>query len=159
MAPLDSRSEFAGPFTRMGVASRPRDITDGLSSTIFFGEVRPMCSQHAQNGWAATNNGNGYCTTLIPINYDSCQDSSTDNCKRPCNWTTEVGFKSRHSGGAQFLLGDGSVHMFVANIDFQVYQYLGEERRARRFAPLRKRWQGRPVCKARNAVGPPDSTG
>lgn len=125
LAPLDDPTNFAGPFTRMGTPTRPADIRDGLSNTIFFGEVRPNCSEHIQNGWAYTNNGNGYCTTVVPINYDTCDNNSPDPCHRPCNWTTEVGFKSLHPGGAEFLFGDGTVHFLSASIDFQIYQYLG----------------------------------
>lgn len=126
MAPLDDPNLFAGPFTRVGASARWRDVTDGLSNTIFFGEVRPRCSEHARNGWAITNDGNGYCTTLIPINFDTCNDSSPDPCHRSCNWTTEVGFKSAHPGGAQFLLGDGSARFIHETIDHPlVYQALG----------------------------------
>ncbi len=125
LAPLDDPNNFAGPFSRTGAKVGLRKITDGLSTTIFFGEVRPGCSEHARNGWATTNNGNGYCTTIIPINFDSCQENASDPCHRPCNWNTEVGFKSAHNGGAQFLFGDGSVHFLVDTIDHQAYQYLG----------------------------------
>jgi prepilin-type processing-associated H-X9-DG protein len=125
MAPLDDPKNYAGPFTRMGTAVKLSQITDGLSKTIFFGEVRPNCSQHVREGWAYTNNGNGYCTTLIPINYDSCNEDAADGCAAPCNWNTEVGFKSSHSGGAQFLFGDGSVHFIPESIEHQTYQYLG----------------------------------
>jgi len=125
LAPLDDPNNFAGPFTRVGSRAKLSQITDGVSKTIFFGEVRPNCSDHIRTGWAFTNNGNGYCATLIPINYDSCNEESPDACARPCNWTTEVGFKSAHSGGAQFLLGDGSVHFVPESIDHQTYQNLG----------------------------------
>lgn len=125
MAPPDDPKDFAGPFTRMGTAAKTSQVTDGLSKTIFFGEVRPNCSEHIREGWAWTNNGNGYCTTLIPINYDSCNEQATDSCARPCNWTTEAGFKSAHSGGAQFLFGDGSVHFLRDTVEHQTYQYLG----------------------------------
>jgi prepilin-type N-terminal cleavage/methylation domain-containing protein/prepilin-type processing-associated H-X9-DG protein len=125
-APLDDPRRFAGPFTRMGSKTRPSDIRDGLSNTIFFGEVRPYCSEHARNGWLATNNGSGYCTTLIPINFDTCSESGPDPCRLYCNWNTEVGFKSLHPGGAQFLLGDGSVRLLQDQIAHPtVYQFLG----------------------------------
>ena len=125
MAPLDSPGNFAGPFTRIGTAAGLQQVSDGLSKTIFFGEVRPACSEHASNGWATSNNGNGYCTTLIPINFDTCNEDAADPCQRPCNWNTEVGFKSAHPGGAQFLLGDGSIRFLPEDIDHQAYQYLG----------------------------------
>ncbi len=124
-APIDDRRNFAGPFTRVGTRERLKAITDGLTKTIFFGEVRPKCSEHARNGWVNSNNGNGYCTTLIPINYDSCDDASPDPCRRSNNWTTEVGFKSAHPGGAYFLFGDGNVQFITEEIDHPTYQLLG----------------------------------
>jgi prepilin-type N-terminal cleavage/methylation domain-containing protein/prepilin-type processing-associated H-X9-DG protein len=125
MAPLDDATNYAGPFTRVGTTTKLGRVTDGLSKTIFFGEVRPGCSESVREGWAYTNNGNGYCTTIIPINYDTCNDQAPDNCARPCNWNTETGFKSSHPGGAHFLFGDGSVHLVQQTIDHQTYQYLG----------------------------------
>ncbi|HKD36076.1 MAG TPA: DUF1559 domain-containing protein, partial [Pirellulales bacterium] len=124
LAPLDSQN-FSGPFTRIGIPCTVAQVTDGLSKTIFFGEVRPRCSQHAQNGWASSNDGNGYCSTLIPINFDSCDDNSPDPCHRTYNWNTEVGFRSAHAGAAHFLFGDGAVHLLAETIDHQMYQYLG----------------------------------
>ncbi len=124
-APLDDPNNFAGPFTRVGTRVRLSEITDGLSTTIFFGEVRPKFSEHIRNGWAQSNNGNGYCTTLIPINYDTSNDLSSDPCRRSYNWNTEVGFKAAHTGGAQFLLGDGSVQFISETIDHSTFQGLG----------------------------------
>lgn len=121
-----------GPFTRRGnrFVCRMADVTDGLSNTIFFGEVRVDCSNHARNGWAAPNNGQGKCTTLIPINYDSCapdvSSAGGDGCAARCNWVTEFGFKSQHPGGANFLLGDGSVRFLSETIDHNNYQLLGQ---------------------------------
>jgi prepilin-type N-terminal cleavage/methylation domain-containing protein/prepilin-type processing-associated H-X9-DG protein len=124
-APIDDPQNFAGPFTRVGTQERLQLITDGLSKTIFFGEVRPRCSEHSRNGWVFSNNGNGYCSTLIPINYDTCDDNAPDPCRKSFNWNTEVGFKSMHSGGAYFLFGDGSVHFIEDAIDHNLYQLLG----------------------------------
>ncbi len=124
-----SENKPAGPFTRMGhkFMCRMADVTDGLSSTIFFGEVRRDCSSHNQGGWARTNNGQGLFTTLIPINYNSCDlTANPDGCKRHCNWNTEFGFKSLHPGGAQFLFGDDAVHFLSETIDHANYQALGD---------------------------------
>ncbi len=124
-APIDDPEDFAGPFTRVGTQERLQNITDGLTKTIFFGEVRPACSEHSRNGWVAANNGNGYCTTLIRINENTCSDDALDPCRRTCNWNKEVGFKSTHPNGAYFLFGDGSVHFIEQDIDHDLYQLLG----------------------------------
>lgn len=120
-------ARFSGPFTRRGICVPITEVRDGLTNTLFFGEVLPMSSWHADNGWATSNNGNGFCSTIVPINYDTSDRSttSTDSCHRFCNWNTAEGFKSAHSGGAMFLLGDGSVRFLAESIDHQAYQYLG----------------------------------
>ncbi|WP_425615071.1 DUF1559 domain-containing protein [Anatilimnocola sp. NA78] len=115
----------AGAFYRQGRVTRLAEVTDGLSQTIFFGEVRRDCSIHVNGGWAGSNNANGLTSTIVPINADSCNNASTDNCKRPCNWNMELGFKSLHPGGANFLFGDGSVRFLQQNIDHDNYQALG----------------------------------
>ena len=125
-------TSFVGPFTRRCICTKLEDVTDGLSSTIFIGEIRPMCSWHARHGWATSNNGCGYTSTIIPINFDSCDTTSTDACHNVVhevtgkwNWSTGDGFKSLHPDGAQFVFGDGSVRMLMESIDHQIYQYLG----------------------------------
>ena len=124
--PEPSVRVFSGPFTRLGVCLDIAEILDGLSNTIFFGEVLPMSSWHADNGWATTNDGNGYASTVIPINYDtSNRDAGGNNCSRYCDWNTADGFKSAHPGGAMFSYGDGSVHFLPESINHQTYQYLG----------------------------------
>ena len=122
--------KFSGPFTRWAFTTKLKQITDGLSKTIFFGESRPDCSDHTQEGWLASNNGGGLVTTIIPINYDTCNHDDVEGVPfqhKKCNWFTEVGFRSAHPGGANFGYGDGSVHFLTEDIDMWTYQYLGDK--------------------------------
>lgn len=119
-----------GMFTRTGRTVGIRDCIDGASNVIFFGEVRATCSNHVNAGWANSNNGQGLTSTLIPINYNSCDTSTASgsspaDCARRCNWVTELGYKSQHVGGAHFLFGDGAVRFLSENISMQVYSRLG----------------------------------
>ncbi len=117
--------QHSGPFNRRGIPFKVATITDGLSKTIFFGEMRPKCSNHHNRGWLPSNSGQGLTSTLVPINTDTCNPGAANPCKRPCNWNYELGFRSSHPGGALFLLGDGSVHFFPEAIDHSLYQLLG----------------------------------
>ena len=117
----------SGPFSRYSQLNLKNLalVTDGLSNTIFFGESRAKCSDHARAGWPFPNNGSGLFSTVIPINSDSCKANDPDPCKRINNWNMSFGFRSAHPGGALFLMGDGSVHFFSQTIDHWAYQWLG----------------------------------
>jgi prepilin-type N-terminal cleavage/methylation domain-containing protein/prepilin-type processing-associated H-X9-DG protein len=120
---------MVGPFNTVGLCITAASITDGLSNTIFLGEILPLSSYNGQRGWEDTSNLSGFSTTIIPMNYDtSKRDPDGDNCHRYCNWNTEFGFKSAHPGGANFVFGDGAVHWIPETINHQTYQYLGGTR-------------------------------
>ncbi len=125
---ITSMNYPSGPFTRSGHAwtTTFSSVTGGLSNTIFLGEVRVDCSVHLQSGWTRANSLQGRAYTTIPINYDSCQENHANPCRRPDNWSTESGFKSRHPGGANFVFGDGTVHFLTDTIDHAAYQELGD---------------------------------
>ncbi len=118
----------AGPFTRLGrfYIGRFADVSDGLSNTIFVGEIRANCSIPATRGWVHGSNLSGMISTIYPMNVDTCtRDLSRGACRWWDNWSTNFGFKSLHTGGVNFVLGDGSVHFLTQNIDHWTYQYLG----------------------------------
>jgi prepilin-type N-terminal cleavage/methylation domain-containing protein/prepilin-type processing-associated H-X9-DG protein len=56
---------------------------------------------------------------------DSTTNPSGDRSRCIFNWSVTWGFKSNHTGGANFALVDGSVHFISDTIDHQTYQYLG----------------------------------
>ena len=122
-------NHYPGPFGRCSNYCRLTEITDGLSNTILFGEQRPACNQALEiTGWAGSNNTSGYCRTSIPINWNSCDQTGSDGCRRyDYYWSVPNAFRSFHPGGAGFLLGDGSVQFLPETIDFQTYQYLGNK--------------------------------
>ncbi len=133
---LHNRVTPAGPFTRTYPHYNPvfhcrmADVPDGLSNVIFFGEGRPECSTHLLRQWSDSN-GFGLHGTIAPINFDSCaadvsQSKTGDGCGARSNWNMEFGFKSRHPGGANFLIGDGSVHFLSETIDHCTYNMLGD---------------------------------
>lgn len=125
LSPYDDPRNFSGPFTRRGTPVKLQDVTDGLSQTIFFGETLPACSVHARQGWSSANNMQGFATTTIPINFDTCNEFDANGCRRPCNWNAESGFKSKHAGGSHFLRGDGSVDFLTESVNLRVFQNLG----------------------------------
>jgi prepilin-type N-terminal cleavage/methylation domain-containing protein len=117
--------EFGGPFSRSGFPVEIKQITDGLSKTIYMGEVRVGCSAHSAEGWAWSHSGNGLISTVVPINFDSCSDNAALGCGSWETWSSALGFKSAHVGGAQFVMGDGSVHFIPDEVDMLIYNRLG----------------------------------
>ena len=121
-------SRISGIFGRMIPAARIGQVVDGTSNTILMGEVRPDCSDHINNGWF--HNNSLWVATTPPINFPTCPQSPVlpDNCHKWDTWNTSQGFKSQHTGGAHFILCDGSVRFLSENLDYATYQKLGDRR-------------------------------
>lgn len=105
-----------GMMARWGWSARFADVADGLSNTFMVGEcIGAFCitQNFASQSWG---------TTAYPINY--LNDSLKNNLPTQGNprWDESIGFRSFHSGGANFLLGDGSVRFVRDSIDGATYR-------------------------------------
>lgn len=107
----------------------PASITDGTSNTIMIGEALPRVNQDhlGTNRWWEYNSGQSHYTTIIPINYIMPEKMGTSGgCDTATNnWNITWGFSSRHSGGANFVFADGSVHFLAQSINHMTYNQLG----------------------------------
>jgi len=126
-------SDIRGMFNRMGAHINFAAVSDGLSNTIAVGEILTTQTDHSwNNGWLSFNGGNSHMTTIIPINVPVQEDvgwcGTLSPPSGPANWNLSFGYKSRHSGGAQFVLGDGSVRFIRQTIDMKTYVYLGQRK-------------------------------
>jgi len=106
----------AGLFDRAAHCVSIEEIRDGTTNTIMVGETIP---KHCTfNG--AYNHNFPLAGTTIPLN---TMETSPDGVNS--YWWTACGFKSRHAGGANFCMGDGSVRFFSESIDYRLYNELG----------------------------------
>jgi prepilin-type processing-associated H-X9-DG protein len=126
----------------IGVWRRFDDFRDGTANTLMLGEhltglLRPDNSNDDQRGWiwqdeAGCSHIMTYRTpnTPEPDYLDWCYDDASANL--PCydnaalTPTDEVAAaRSRHPGGVNVLMGDGSTHWAGNNIDLLVWRALG----------------------------------
>ena len=110
---------FAGMFGRWPRSIKFSEVRDGLSNTIMAGETLP--AHYVWNG--AFNPNFPVSGMTIPINHMEDDGGQHGGSGRP--WARTSGYKSMHPGGAQFLLGDGSVRMLQESIDHELYANLG----------------------------------
>ncbi len=107
-------------------AFRARDVLDGLSYTLFVGE---KIYGGTRLGWASGTRAT-LRNTGVPINQLVSTARSTgvpvhQGEWEPADLLDTAGFESWHAGGAQFLLGDGSVRFISENIERVTYDRLG----------------------------------
>src|SRR5262245_1365782 len=105
---------FAGIFGRTDVTIiRTDSVTDGLSNTLMVGETLPThCTFMGLYSQNFPLSG-----TSIPLNL---METAVDT-----NWFRTCGFKSLHTNGANFAMGDGSVRFIAQSIDYRLYNALG----------------------------------
>jgi prepilin-type N-terminal cleavage/methylation domain-containing protein/prepilin-type processing-associated H-X9-DG protein len=100
--------------TNVNRPTRMRDLTDGTSNTFIIGEAMPGWSQW--NWWYNPNAVTATCA--IPLN------RVLQVTKNIGDWPNNYSFASRHTGGGQFAMGDGSVRFVSDNIDTFTYRAL-----------------------------------
>jgi prepilin-type N-terminal cleavage/methylation domain-containing protein len=107
-----------GIIGRFNWSAKPREVLDGLSKTFCFGEcIGIVCITQSYGSQS-------FATTAHPINHEN--DSLLANLATPSNprWDESIAFRSMHSGGAVFGMGDGSVHFIEELIDGVIYRGL-----------------------------------
>jgi prepilin-type processing-associated H-X9-DG protein len=112
-----------GMFGRYPKAYKFKDVIDGVSNTIMAAETRP--GDCIFNGAFCPNFP--VASTCIPLN-TFISDHGLKGSYNPTNgllWAKTSGYKSYHGRGANFLMGDGSIHFLISFIDFQLYNALG----------------------------------
>jgi prepilin-type processing-associated H-X9-DG protein len=102
-------------FGRGVTRGRIVDVRDGVSNTFMAGE------RNAEDCCA----GGAFSWNLQVIYTGQIVNSPTRN-EFPGNWWRNCGASSYHRGGANFLMGDGSVRFVADSIDFKTYCYLGD---------------------------------
>ena len=107
-----------------------RSIRDGATNTIMIGEkINPRETEDLgwMSGSSATlrNTGVAINTGWDVANYFAGAQLEKPESAKPPSDTATGGFSSQHSGGAQFILADGSTRFISQNIDLKLFSHLG----------------------------------
>jgi hypothetical protein len=84
-------------------------VTDGTSKSLMIGEDVPEYNYHSV---AFYSNGS-WCSCNAPLNYGLGDDPD----QIALDWSDAQGFRSKHPGGVQFCLADGSVRFVSDSVD------------------------------------------
>jgi prepilin-type N-terminal cleavage/methylation domain-containing protein/prepilin-type processing-associated H-X9-DG protein len=134
--PGGRQAQFKNGLLGVNTNRRIRDCADGTTNVIIVGEQIYNALEFAY-GWASSYNIRGannfqarnITGTCLPINggeaYYRANASNPSANQQVHNAMMTMFFGSEHTGGAHFLLADGSVHFLSENIDLNLYRSLG----------------------------------
>jgi prepilin-type N-terminal cleavage/methylation domain-containing protein/prepilin-type processing-associated H-X9-DG protein len=121
----NSTPPHTGAFIRGTRGFRVADITDGLSNTFFVGE---RCTTMSLSTWAGIIPGAQVPSVRSPGDFSDASALVLGHCgphlPNDSIVTDADAMSSAHTGGVQFLFGDGSVHMIANSIGQVVYDAL-----------------------------------
>ncbi|MES2789482.1 MAG: DUF1559 domain-containing protein [Planctomycetota bacterium] len=107
---------------RVNLGLRFRDFTDGLSNCMLVGETHWNQTRNNLLYGSVQNGGGADCTDLSEYRTNPYNHLRTTNAfmnatkdEYPVKYFTA--FASMHAGGAQFLMGDGSVRFITESIE------------------------------------------
>jgi prepilin-type processing-associated H-X9-DG protein len=103
------------------VAHKLADMTDGTSSTLLVGETIDAHTDLSFNLWSqAGRHESSLRSTENPLNTKPGTGITTS----PYGVKLYGGFGSKHTGGGNFVFGDGHVQFISNSIDIKLYQAL-----------------------------------
>ena len=106
---------------------RYRDIKDGSTNTLFFGEkFRSQADLNWLSGTRTSLKNTGSQPNQLPSKPGFNGQSREEALKEMMDPNVVGGFGSWHTGGAQFALGDGSVRFLSENIEQELFESLGK---------------------------------
>jgi prepilin-type N-terminal cleavage/methylation domain-containing protein len=97
-------------------------VLDGLSQTIMLGEIVDV---RQSLGWVSGTRSSLRNTGSAVNDPKVFEQRPAADPVEPAGSLRVGGFGSYHTGGAQFVLADGSVHFLSSNIDPAIYRQLG----------------------------------
>lgn len=95
---------------------RLEQLLDGTSNTPMIGE--DLVDKNVYVNWPYANAATGTCA--IPLN--NGLKSGDPGFNTPTDWPNLYSFRSRHTGGANFVLADGSVRFVRDSINLATYR-------------------------------------
>ncbi len=106
--------------------TRVRDVTDGLSNTLFVGETVDGHTVESQNVWSqGSRHLSCLRTTDNPPNTMPGEGVYAKDGSDPLyGYKANGAFASRHPGGVNFVFGDGHVTFISENIPLDLYRFL-----------------------------------